>query len=525
MKKVFFGALLAIGLLTVTSCQDEDVVEPSVVCSGTRSVTPDTFDWENADWMPTPPGQSRIPTPWVGQGSLVSTWGLDVIEDRLEHGGWELLYNSFTTNAPGPLVNPYFVLYNKYRGLMRIFLYVTTEFISPSSYIEDGLSLVSNTRTTRLFDFMISDVSNPENHINGLRQIQPKPFDGSMPLASNKWYMMQYELAYDPDIVNMPYNEVQLSWTLNYFSFYNISLGGEFNGEINGTIGNGGGFDWKNESENAVKNLGKGLLTGVGISMWERAKTNNDGSNKLGLNKTVFNKIGTALSSLLTATTKGFFGNVVGALSAVIGTGQVSPTPINMSMSGTVTLEGKASTAGSFPSMPISFWIPGTNIPPSAAGYIPLYNKPLGVVNFTSRPKIHIYYRKTERSYIDDSVPGDQRVRETCEYATIHTEGIYENYLIVNPEVEKIANVDIISQEILKKHGDEYMGAEQTYKNVSYDNPYLSQTGKREIVDMDFVVRFVIKVRPKNGGDVSYIIKTLDLEEEWDKSAPPYLYN
>lgn len=475
--------------------------------------------------MPTPPGQSRIPTPWVGQGSLASTWGLDVIEDRLERGGWELLYNSFTTNASGPLVNPYFVLYNKYRGLMRIFLYVTTEFISPSSYIEDGLSIVSNTRTTRLFDFMISDVSNPENHINGLRQIQPKPFDGSMPLASNKWYMMQYELAYDPDIVNMPYNEAQLSWTLNYFSFYNISLGGEFNGEINGTIGNGGGFDWESKAKDGVKDLGKGLLSGVGLSMWNRTKTGDDGSNKLGLSKNIFNSIGNGLKSVVNATSKGVWGNIVGVLSAVIGTGQVSPTPINMSMSGTVSLKGEASTAGSFPSMPISFWIPGTNIPQSAVGYIPLYNKTLGVVNFTSRPKIHIYYRKKERSYIDDSVPGDQRVRETRHYATIHTEGNYENYLIVNPEVEKIANVEIVSQDILKKNSYGYGRAEQSYVNVSYDNPYLSQTGIKEIVDMDFAVRFVIKVTPKNGGDVSYIIKTLDLVEEWDKSAPSYLYN
>lgn len=87
----------------------------------TRSIPVPTLNWENADWMPTPPGQSRIPSPWVGAGSLASTYGMDVVNDRMASDGWTLLYNTFDANAPGQLVNPYFVLYNKYRGTMRIF--------------------------------------------------------------------------------------------------------------------------------------------------------------------------------------------------------------------------------------------------------------------------------------------------------------------------------------------------------------------------------------------------------------------
>ena len=87
------------------SCQDEQLILESPV--STRSIPTPTFDWENADWMPTPSGQSRIPSPWVGQGSIASIYGMDVINDRKSSDGWVLLYNTFETKAPGPLVNLY----------------------------------------------------------------------------------------------------------------------------------------------------------------------------------------------------------------------------------------------------------------------------------------------------------------------------------------------------------------------------------------------------------------------------------
>lgn len=518
MKKFFYAVNLIISLLFVISCQDEKLIEmqpSSHHTLQTRSVTPENFDWEHADWMPTPPGQTRIPSPWVGQGSLASTYGTDVIEDRLKSDGWELLYSTFTTNVSGPLQNPYFVLYNKYRGLMRIFLYTTTQFISPSSYIEDCLSINSN-HNTRLFDFLASEISIPGvTSVNRIKQIQPKPFDGSLPLASNKWYMMQYELAYDPDIVEIPYNQIQLVWNLNFYDVENISMGGDLQAEINGTIGNTG-KDWKSDAKDATKKVGTGLLSGVGVSLWERTKKGTDGSNKLGLNKSVFNKIGEGLKSAVSAATHGVFGDIVNVFSAIIGPQSISPVPINMNVSGNVTLKGTLSSSGSLPSMPISFWMPGTNIPSSAVGYIPLYNKPLGVINFSDCPKFPISYHETSRLYNDDSLPGDGLVQEFYEAATVHTEGDFSNYLIINPEIEKIANVDIVSQQILKKSGDNYVTPVQVYENISYSNPYLAYAGKTEIVDMDFVVKFIITVTPKKGGNTYCIIKTLDLKEEWE---------
>lgn len=42
-------------------------------------------------------------------------------------------------------------------------------------------------------------------------QMQPAPMDGSLPLAANRWYMMQYELAYDPNLADIPYKDIRLA--------------------------------------------------------------------------------------------------------------------------------------------------------------------------------------------------------------------------------------------------------------------------------------------------------------------------
>lgn len=182
--------------LTLLSCsRNESCFENTTPCS--RSVIPDDFDWENADWMPTPVGQSKIPSPWVGQGSIASLYGLDVMNDRKKAEGWTLIYNSFTENTTGPLINPYFILYNKYRGLLRVFLYTTTSFVLPSTYLQDGISIISNQKTTML-NFLGEEIIDATKKKMSYQQMQPAPIDGSMPLASNKWYMMQYEMAYDP---------------------------------------------------------------------------------------------------------------------------------------------------------------------------------------------------------------------------------------------------------------------------------------------------------------------------------------
>lgn len=127
----------------------------------TRSQIVPSFDWETIDWMPTPIGQAKIPAPWAGPGSITSVYGVDIVNDRKASDGWVLLYSTFDENSKSPLVNPYFILYNKYRGIMRIFFYTTTQFVSYSSFIKEGISInSSNGQGTSMLNFLGNSVVN-----------------------------------------------------------------------------------------------------------------------------------------------------------------------------------------------------------------------------------------------------------------------------------------------------------------------------------------------------------------------------
>ena len=115
-KKLFRLLFLVLGYcLTMTSCSDDSKTDwnlaPSLI---TRSVVTPDFDWENADWMPTPAGYARIPVPWIGAGSLSSFYETDILNDYKSFDGWEMLYNAFSSEASSIVNNPFFVLYNKY---------------------------------------------------------------------------------------------------------------------------------------------------------------------------------------------------------------------------------------------------------------------------------------------------------------------------------------------------------------------------------------------------------------------------
>lgn len=88
----------------------------------TRAVEPNEFDWETADWMPTPPGQPQIPMPWGGQGSISEFYGLEIVNDFHKKDGRVMVYSMFRDYGE-KLVDPYFMLYNIYRGTLRIYFF------------------------------------------------------------------------------------------------------------------------------------------------------------------------------------------------------------------------------------------------------------------------------------------------------------------------------------------------------------------------------------------------------------------
>jgi len=500
------------------SCQDEKFFEESIRTdmAVTRAVPTLWFNWENIDWMPTSPSQ-RIPNPWNGAGSLTSFYGLDVINDRKAADGWELLYSSFDPNASGSLNNPYFVLYNKYRGLLRMFFYTTTQFVGSSTYIQDGISVISSGYQSTMLNFLGKDIIDPTINQSSYSQMQPAPIDATPPLATNKWYMVQYELAYDPNISNISYNQIQLKWQMNYHNITEVKLGGEMVGKLNGAIGS-----TEPDIFTSLNGLGKvagtGILAGIGREFISHNTLPNDstGGNKLGLPKNIFKDITKGISSALSGAVGGLPGAAFGLLSSIIGGSSGGPTPISFELKADLTLNGTGTNSGSFPAMPISFWMPGTNISSSASGYIPLYNKTLGVINFTGKPVIETKIEMIGEYSAADPYNGYQYTNQIYKFH-IPIDNDYSSYLIINPEILDIANVTIKKQDIVAVDHSENSNYIVDRPSYQFEEGYTEwQSGPLPSVPFDydeFCVRFMIEVKPKNGGPTSLLVKSLALTE------------
>lgn len=507
MKTYFY---LFLFVLSIWGCADREnliEVQQPIKKVYNKSIQTPTFDWENADWMPTPPNQSRIPSPWVGAGSIASQYGVDVVNDRKVSDGWILLYNSFDQNAPGTLENPYFILYNKYRGLMRIFLYVTTPFVTTSSYLQNGISVIST--SSSILNFLGDEIIDATKVVNSYNEVQPSSSDGSLPLASNKWYMMQYELAYDSNIMNLPYNTIQLNCFFNYYSIEKVSLGGDLVGSINGVIGSSESGMFSSFSD-AGKKLGTGVLAVAGSSFLSRNTVNKEtGVNRLGLPNDIFKNL--SASVLKAVSSANWVGGAVSLLNGILGgSSGGGPTPISLKIKAEIKLEGTNTSGGSFPSSPISFWMPGTIIPTTAVGYIPYYNKTLGVVNFRGKPIVNTFYTVRQ---IDGEDPWNGQ-KYTNDYFTLDFPNSFDfsSYLIFNPEILKIADIQIVGQDLALR--------DRATKIVTINpSPLYWEVGYQEAgsinrePDFEIAVRFAILVKPKDGSPASTIVKTFMLTE------------
>jgi hypothetical protein len=291
---------------------------------------------------------------------------------------------------------------------MRIYLYITTPLTYPSDYLVDGITVVTNS-TSSMLNFLGTDIVDASQNQLSYKQIEPAPKDGSAPLASNKWYLLQYELAYDPQIANTNYTNIQLSWFNNYNSISKVSLGGPLQGTINGTIGS------STSGINSAFQSGLKTVTTAGLSLLGSSVLNNasgsfpgvnaiyatDGTitgyspttsnNNLALPDAIFTSLKAGLSSALSNAAGNIPGAVAGILSSIIG-GSSSAQTVSLQLNAKLQLDGTTTSQGSFPASPTSVYVPGSIIDPILApNYIPLYTQTLGVFNLSNKPIINVH--------------------------------------------------------------------------------------------------------------------------------------
>jgi len=492
-----------------------------------------TFDWETADYMPTPPGATPILVPWAsGSNQLFPP---DIAFDHKKQDGWNMVYNTFgTTHMTSP---SFFALYNKYNGILRFYLYLPSGTPTPSSYFSDGLSL-SGTHPTTILNFG-KDVVEAGGVIPGGRVWSPYAnavtaitrIQNYQLQSTGAWYACQYEMAYDPNIANATQDNLNFVWNLATTNISKIKLNGEMNGSLSGTIGREtpGGFNLGNLFGKIVE----GSVYAAGLH----------GAGKLKIkNQNIKKSITDGAKSALSGSVKGF-------LNAILGGSPSNPELVNLTLKTNMELEGTLSSNTGIASPTLA--VPGTKSGKNTVGYVSAYDKVMGVVNIRSTPTVYVKI---------DSTVHKQKIRKSrpVNYFHIHRFGHELSYahdrndILYNPEVLKDGTtVKLLRSDIVIPYkltpaygrkgfdGDSYRGSPfldanfgvPTYVDkevIGTDNYFVcgsqnstiqfkaisrmasGRTVKRtDNVDyQNTAVRYTFLVTPPNGGKKYTIVKT-----------------
>ena len=411
-----------------------------------------------------------------------------------------MVYSTFRDYGE-ELIDPYFVLYNIYRGTLRIYFFLTNPYIGESTYLQDMLSYNHSYGVrSNLLNYLGSEIVDANVKVGTYNQIQPKMLNGAAPLAGRRWYMFEYEMAYDPNINQLTSDQISLTWYLNYYDIDEIKLNGTSKGEIYGTVGGSG--DFMSDAKSTVAN---GVLSAVGLGTLEKLTINEEtGENKIGLNNKIFKGIVSGIQGALSSSSAGLPGMAIGFLSSVFGgNSESSSQVVSLKSNATISLSGTSSSHGSVSSTPIEFKIPGTVISPNTSGYIPLYNESMGVFYWRGGATVDII--ESVRTTIEpDDIMNTGNYKVTYQTA-VDRQQDYSKYIIINPTVAEVADVSIISQKVYAETKEAGL-QEFPLSGVKYDSPWESDA---PIPDVNNVcIQVLVKVQPKNGIPATYITKT-----------------
>ncbi len=342
------------------SCKKElkDFPARIIADAGTSKdgVQPYPFSWETADFVPTPPGTS-ITVPW-GSGSN-QLFDADLATDYNNSDGWVLVYNMFNTSF---LPNPgYFMLYNRYRGLLRIYFYLYPSGSTPSSFITHGLTLGGTNPASPLLNFAGNDITDVSTNLQNASQVQPYQL-----VTSGGWYVAQFELAFDQNITNVSYSALNLIWKINASNISQVILDGQQNGTLTGTL----------QQPASNPNLAGVLVQGAFMATGAAVLSNNP------------NMFPTVIQNAIQGGIQnGLQGVVRNVFSAIFGGNSGSTTEVHLNINTKINLTG--TIAENSQVLNNVFYIPATVGNQTAPGYSPGYDLPLGVFNLSNRPTIN----------------------------------------------------------------------------------------------------------------------------------------
>ena len=335
--------------------------------------------------------------------------------------GWELLRRDF--GCSHVTAYPYFILYNKYTGLMRLFIYtpvgqpqysgIAAEIIANTNNAYPATTAFSDTIQTAPDKFLTSTPSG--NFGKGMVAI-------GEPGGIAKWSLVEFNPSYDPNIQNAIYTGASLQVTINGVINNNMAASIKGGSVTSNNIVNysyrptqnktapasDGSFDFKGVGEKFIR-FSQGVttirtevnntatsvvnfLTNPGDTLLKKVRNTFDAIKKAtettGAFQDAFGKMAQAAKAV--GSFFKVFAAVEGLISSLSGVSSGGPsyTTYDLVLQGTITAKVISTT--------FLLRIPGTLQPNNDnATY---YKCPLGIFNITNTPQADVVtYNKTDR--------------------------------------------------------------------------------------------------------------------------------
>lgn len=493
-KNTIYFIKVILFIFLIQSCTDPFRGKKDLTLSTAASkqvISTYVIDWENGDYLPSNPS-NVVSYPWKG---IIGSNSPYLLYDYKSSDGWVLVYNTFSpsvspylnTMPPGGL---YFALYNRFRGLLRFYLYAPPGWIASSSNIQHGLNLSSST-TSSMLNFGGTDLIDAS-----IQQVSISKTNNQQMQAYGNWILMQYEIAYDPSISTSSYPGLGLNWWSKSYNITDAQLSGSVVGTIKGSINQpASGFNLTS----TLTTVGKAAIGIFGLNeLTELINAAPTGS----LQKDYLNGVKTGLDNLTTGNINGFFDAITGGNS---GNSQSVELDVNakIDLAGTLT----NSTGLTNPILVI----PGqSNTQTNPDQWIP-FNESMGIFNISAKPKI-----KDKVTVITHGrTPNADIITDTY---TIDNTSYTINY---NQQALNFASITNVRQQILivDPSSTSYgiLGTQELVGNslvFSMPSPYIWGNHQRTSLSSLFTsqtkmaIRIAIDVVPNNGAPISTIVKT-----------------
>ena len=508
-------------------------------------------------------------SPWIRPGS-VGTQAIALAGDYRKADGWELV--RFDFGARGSVPVPYFILYNKKTGVLRIFAYIVNT--NPLTGVVFTLlhsgnnSISGHTAATRSLARPL--IQAPDKYLSQDYAANASADQTSYVAffsGSSSWTMGQFSMMLDPNINNSAFNLNSYQFQINGMIESQVTLDGAFQFKTGQFADSDFSFSGSKSAPTAIPNgtdpSVKQIITntekflGDISSITTKISDIRDNAKKLSGKITAtdgplsdvkkqadkISTSGDALKSLGSVASN--LGGILGLAGTFIGfltdDGTTKPAFVPSYAKGTITMTGSIKTktllhsffvltpaTSHSPSGSTLSTDPNAPIPPDASTQLSYYNCPQGIFNISNTLALQkIDYQRVTLAYARfDQQAGEGYENTSNQYRKSYTsyELLNNNYNlkpIVNAESGlEIKSVKVaIAQKVLAKdiespYSVDYSFAAPSYQEFRYHNFLYAQinSGLLEVYPYD-------AGKTSDGSDAQVIVQTPFIEVSCLKSG------